>query len=231
MKKHAIIVAGGTGVRMGTSQPKQFLEIAGEPVLVHTIRTFIKAFSDIRLTLVLPSNHIQEGSLLIANKFDHPIEIVSGGETRFHSVQKGLATVNEEAVVFVHDAVRCLVSTELIQSCYQEALATGSAVPVLSSRDSIRFMEEGQHRVLNREQVLLVQTPQVFKSNWILSAFQVPYDSSFTDEATVLEKAGYTINLIEGEESNIKITRPVDLHIAAVWLQEKNKIKDEPAAD
>jgi 2-C-methyl-D-erythritol 4-phosphate cytidylyltransferase len=121
-------------------------------------------------------------------------------------VQRGLATVKEKSVVFVHDAVRCLVSTQLIQSCYQQALTTGSAVPVLSSRDSIRFLEEGKHRVLNREQVLLVQTPQVFHSEWILSAFQVPYNSSFTDEATVVEMAGYPIKLIEGEESNIKIT-------------------------
>jgi 2-C-methyl-D-erythritol 4-phosphate cytidylyltransferase len=223
MKKHAVIVAGGTGVRMETSQPKQFLEIAGKPVIVHTLRAFLTAFEDIKLTVVLPVNHMQEGTQLITSRFDYPVEIVEGGETRFHSVQRGLATVKEKSVVFVHDAVRCLVSAQLIQSCYQQALTTGSAVPVLSSRDSIRFLEEGKHRVLNREQVLLVQTPQVFHSEWILSAFQVPYNSSFTDEATVVEMAGYTIKLIEGEESNIKITRPVDLHIAAEWLQEKKR--------
>lgn len=231
MKKHAVIVAGGIGVRMGASQPKQFLEIEGEPVIVHTLRTFINAFPDIKLTVVLPENHIQEGTAIITSKFDHPIEIVGGGETRFHSVQNGLATVKEEAVVFVHDAVRCLVSTDLIQSCYNETLVAGSAVPVLSSRDSIRFVEQGQHRVLNRVQVMLVQTPQVFLSQWILPAFQVPYDTAFTDEATVVERAGHTIKLIEGEESNIKITRPVDLHIAAAWLQEKNRVKGQPAAD
>jgi 2-C-methyl-D-erythritol 4-phosphate cytidylyltransferase len=231
MRKHAVIVAGGTGVRMGTSQPKQFLEIAGEPVIVHTLRAFMLAFPDIQLTVVLPQNFIEEGTNLITSKLDYPVEIVGGGETRFHSVQNGLATVKEEAVVFVHDAVRCLVSAALIRSCYEEALITGSAVPVLTSRDSIRFMEQGEHRVLNREQVLLVQTPQVFLSSCILPAFQVPYDSSFTDEATVVEKAGYTIKLVQGEESNIKITRPVDLLIAAEWMHEKNRIKDEPAAD
>lgn len=228
MKKHAVIVAGGTGVRMGVPQPKQFLEIAGEPIIIHTLRAFAKAFSDIQLTLVLPANHLQEGAALIASKLDIPVQLVAGGETRFHSVQNGLATVKEDAVVFVHDAVRCLVSTDLIQICYQNALVTGSAVPVLKSSDSIRFMEQGKHRVLNREQVLLVQTPQVFLSTLILPAFQVSYDVSFTDEATVVERAGHIVNLVEGEESNIKITRPVDLRIAAEWLLEKKAVIDQP---
>jgi len=228
MKKHAVIVAGGTGVRMGVPQPKQFLEIAGEPIIIHTLRAFAKAFSDIQLTLVLPANHLQEGAALIASKLDITVQLVAGGETRFHSVQNGLATVKEDAVVFVHDAVRCLVSTDLIQICYQNALVTGSAVPVLKSSDSIRFMEQGKHRVLNREQVLLVQTPQVFLSTLILPAFQVSYDVSFTDEATVVERAGHIVNLVEGEESNIKITRPVDLRIAAEWLLEKKAVIDQP---
>ncbi|MFM7510472.1 MAG: 2-C-methyl-D-erythritol 4-phosphate cytidylyltransferase [Bacteroidota bacterium] len=231
MKKHAVIVAGGTGVRMGVPQPKQFLEIAGEPIIIHTLRAFAKAFSDIQLTLVLPANHLQEGAALIASKLDIPVQLVAGGETRFHSVQNGLATVKEDAVVFVHDAVRCLVSTDLIQICYQNALVTGSAVPVLKSSDSIRFMEQGKHRVLNREQVLLVQTPQVFLSTLILPAFQVSYDVSFTDEATVVERAGHIVNLVEGEESNIKITRPVDLRIAAEWLLEKKAVNDQPTVD
>lgn len=231
MKKHAVIVAGGTGVRMGVPQPKQFLEIAGEPIIIHTLRAFAKAFSDIQLTLVLPANHLQEGAALIASKLDIPVQIVAGGETRFHSVQNGLATVKEDAVVFVHDAVRCLVSTDLIQICYQNALVAGSAVPVLKSSDSIRFMEQEKHRVLNREQVLLVQTPQVFLSTLILPAFQVSYDVSFTDEATVVERAGHIVNLVEGEESNIKITRPVDLRIAAEWLLEKKAVSDQPTVD
>jgi len=231
MKKHAVIVAGGTGVRMGVPQPKQFLEIAGEPIIIHTLRAFAKAFSDIQLTVVLPANHLQEGAALIASKLDIPVQLVAGGETRFHSVQNGLATVKEDAVVFVHDAVRCLVSTDLIQICYQNALVAGSAVPVLKSSDSIRFMEQGKHRVLNREQVLLVQTPQVFLSTLILPAFQVSYDVSFTDEATVVERAGHIVNLVEGEESNIKITRPVDLRIAAEWLLEKKAVNDQPTVD
>lgn len=231
MKKHAVIVAGGTGVRMGVPQPKQFLDIAGEPIIIHTLRAFAKAFSDIQLTLVLPANHLQEGAALIASKLDIPVQLVAGGETRFHSVQNGLATVKEDAVVFVHDAVRCLVSTDLIQICYQNALVAGSAVPVLKSSDSIRFMEHGKHRVLNREQVLLVQTPQVFLSTLILPAFQVSYDVSFTDEATVVERAGHIVNLVEGEESNIKITRPVDLRIAAEWLLEKKAVNDQPTVD
>jgi len=231
MKKHAVIVAGGTGVRMGVPQPKQFLEIAGEPIIIHTLRAFAKAFSDIQLTVVLPANHLQEGAALIASKLDIPVQLVAGGETRFHSVQNGLATVKEDAVVFVHDAVRCLVSTDLIQICYQNALVAGTAVPVLKSSDSIRFMEQGKHRVLNREQVLLVQTPQVFLSTLILPAFQVSYDVSFTDEATVVERAGHIVNLVEGEESNIKITRPVDLRIAAEWLLEKKAVNDQPTVD
>jgi len=226
MKKHAIIVAGGAGVRMGNAQPKQFLEIEGEPIIIHSLRAFVAAFSDIQLTVVLPINHFQEGAALIASRFDYPVQLVAGGDTRFHSVQNGLATVKEHSIVFVHDAVRCLVSTALLQSCYDNALVSGSAVPVLPSRDSIRFMEKGKHQVVDREQVLLVQTPQVFLSSLILPAFQIAYDPSFTDEATVVERTGHVINFVAGEESNIKITRPIDLRIAAEWLQAKKEVKD-----
>ncbi|MBM3412193.1 MAG: 2-C-methyl-D-erythritol 4-phosphate cytidylyltransferase [Bacteroidetes bacterium] len=221
MKKHAIIVAGGIGVRMGSTQPKQFLEIAGDPIIIHTLRAFVDAFSDIQLTVVLPINYFQEGAVLITSRFNHTVHFVTGGDTRFHSVQNGLATVKEQSMVFVHDAVRCLVSTALIRSCYEHALVSGSAVPVLPSKDSIRLMEQGKHRVVDREKVLLVQTPQVFLSSLILPAFKIAYDPTFTDEATVVEKTGHVIGFVEGEDTNIKITRPIDLQIAADWLQEK----------
>ena len=155
---------------------------------------------------------------IVSTFFNAPVEFVEGGETRFHSVKNGLSLVNERAVVFVHDAVRCLLSPSLITRCFEQAKQQGSAIPVITAKDSIRLLTTTGNQSLNREQVMLVQTPQVFLSDWILPAFEVTYESSFTDEASVVEKSGRPIHLIAGEVSNIKITEPVDLLIAEQWL-------------
>jgi 2-C-methyl-D-erythritol 4-phosphate cytidylyltransferase len=139
--------------------------------------------------------------------------------TRFHSVANGLRLVEADSVVFVHDGVRCLVSTALVHRCYEEALASGSAIPVIDSRDSIRMVMDDGNVVIDRTRIKLVQTPQTFLSKILLPAYQTEYRLAFTDEATVVEAAGHTVQLVEGEANNIKITMPVDLVIAAQLLE------------
>jgi 2-C-methyl-D-erythritol 4-phosphate cytidylyltransferase len=223
MKKYAIIVAGGTGTRMGRSMPKQFLLLHDKPILYYTLKTFLESYEDMNIILVLPEEYSDMGKEIIDAFFDYSrIQVTFGGETRFHSVQNGLKLVQDESIVFVHDAVRCLVSTELIQLCYEHTLQMGSAVPVIRSKDSVRFLnEEGNdNEVIDRNKVVLVQTPQTFHSKILLPAFEIDYKERFTDEATVVEAFGLKISLVEGEEDNIKITRPVDLLIAEALLQE-----------
>jgi 2-C-methyl-D-erythritol 4-phosphate cytidylyltransferase len=228
MKKVAVIVAGGTGQRMNHTTPKQFIQLANQPLLVHTIRSFLSAYNDLQLVVVLPASHEMQGKLIIDEYFpDAPIQLTTGGETRFHSVQNGLRFVTEESIVFVHDGVRCLVSAELIQRCYETAVASGSAIPSLVSSDSIRIRTGEGHRPHDRNEIYLIQTPQTFHSSWILPAFQQAYNPSFTDEATVVETTGRSLTLVEGEESNIKITRPVDLLIAAQWLSLRGVANDQ----
>ncbi len=223
MKKYAIIVAGGTGKRMGLSIPKQFLLLHDKPVLYYTVRAFLEAYPDMQIVLVLPEEYSDMGKEIIDAYFDYSrIQVTFGGETRFHSVQNGLKLVDSESIIFVHDAVRCLVSTELIQLCYEHTLQMGSAVPVIRSRDSMRFLnEEGNdNEVIDRNKVVMIQTPQTFHSKILLPAFEIDYKERFTDEATVVESFGLKISLVEGDENNIKITRPVDLLIAQAVLEE-----------
>jgi 2-C-methyl-D-erythritol 4-phosphate cytidylyltransferase len=215
MKKFAIIVAGGTGSRMNNSTPKQFLLLRGKPVLYHTIKSFLQSYDDMHIILVLPQDHIAAGQEIIDAFFDYSrIQIAIGGRTRFHSVQNGLQMVNEESIVFVHDAVRCLVSVELIQRCYNAAIENGSAIPVIGSKDSVRLITDEGNEALERAAVKLVQTPQTFHSKILVPAYQIDYKDRFTDEATVVEAFGLKVILVEGEENNFKITRPVDLIIA-----------------
>jgi 2-C-methyl-D-erythritol 4-phosphate cytidylyltransferase len=221
IKKIAIIVAGGTGQRMGSVVPKQFLEIEGKAILMHTIDQFIAAFDDIELVVVLPEGYIQQGQKLISKKFKTTIQFVAGGDTRFQSVKNGLAKVTEKSIVFVHDAVRCLLTPALVQRCYQQALDKGSAIPAVSSTDTVRIMENEHHKLFDREKVMLIQTPQTFQSEILLAAFKQDYQLSFTDEANVVEANGQEIFLVDGEFENIKITRPLDLAIATYVLTKR----------
>lgn len=215
MRKNAIIVAGGTGSRMGGNLPKQFMLLKGKPVLYYTLKTFLEAYDDLQIILVLPVEHTDLGQEIIDAWFDKDrIRITAGGDTRFQSVKNGLALVTEESVIFVHDGVRCLVTKDLIHRCYGQAAETGSAIPVVASKDSIRLLTEEGSDVLDRNRVMLVQTPQTFHSKILLPAFQIDYKDKFTDEATVVEAYGLKVSLVEGEENNIKITRPVDLLLA-----------------
>jgi 2-C-methyl-D-erythritol 4-phosphate cytidylyltransferase len=222
MKKTAIIVAGGTGQRMGSVVPKQFLAIEGKTILLHTIDQFVAAFSDINFVIVLPAGYIQEGQDLIASSgLTQPCQFVAGGDTRFQSVKNGLAQVDPEAIVFVHDAVRCLLTPALIQRCYQQAVEKGSAIPAVSATDSIRVIEGTGHHVVDRENVMMIQTPQTFNAALLIKAFEQGYQPSFTDEANVVEAGGTPVYLVDGEFENIKITRPLDLAIAEYILAKR----------
>lgn len=219
-QKIAIIVAGGSGQRMGSATPKQFLTLAGKPVLYHTIAAFMAAYEDMHIVLVIPEAH-KAGIATVLTAFDRPpsVTLVNGGETRFHSVRNGLQVIKGDAVVFVHDGVRPLVSPSLIRTCYEQASVQGSAVPAIELKDSIREVDDEGNMAADRSRFRIIQTPQTFLSEWLLPAFEQPYDPLFTDEATVVERMGHAIHLVEGEEHNIKITRPADLAVAAAFLQ------------
>ncbi len=215
MNKYAIIVAGGTGTRMGRSLPKQFILLKDKPVLYYTLKTFLESYADLQIILVLPVEFTDMGQEIIDAYFDKErIKITAGGDTRFQSVKNGLALVHQEAIIFVHDGVRCLLSKELIHRCYAQAVETGTAIPAIISKDSIRLLTEEGNEAYDRNKVMLIQTPQTFHSKILLPAFQIDYKDKFTDEATVVEAYGMKVSLVEGEENNIKITRPVDLLIA-----------------
>ena len=220
MKKYAVIVAAGTGSRMGGDVPKQFMLLKDKPILSYSIKIFIDAFDDLEVILVLPLAFLDEGQEIIDGYFDKQrIKITTGGDTRFQSVKNGLSLIEEESIIFVHDAVRCLASTELIRRCYEVAMQTGSAIPVVSPRDSIRLISAEGSETIDRTRVVMVQTPQTFHSKILLPAYEIDYKDKFTDEATVVEAYGLKVSLTEGEETNIKITRPVDLVIAENILE------------
>ena len=222
MKKYAIIVAGGSGTRMGGHLPKQFMLLRDKPVLYYTLKTFIESFEDLQVILVLPMDYTDMGQEIIDAFFDKDrIRITAGGDTRFQSVKNGLSLVEEESVVFVHDGVRCLLTKELIHRCYAMAAETGTAIPAIPSKDSIRLITDEGNAAFDRNRVMLIQTPQTFHSKILLPAFQIDYKDKFTDEATVVEAYGMKVSLIEGEENNIKITRPVDLLLAEQILEER----------
>ena len=215
MNKYAIIVAGGTGTRMGAALPKQFLLLKDKPVLYYTLKVFLESYDDLQIILVVPIKYTNMGQEIIDAYFDKSrIRITAGGDTRFQSVKNGLALIKQEAIIFVHDGVRCLLSKELIHRCYAIAVETGTAIPAIVSKDSIRLLTAEGNIVYDRNKVMTVQTPQTFQSNILLPAFQVEFEDKFTDEATVVEAFGMKVSLVEGEENNIKITRPIDLLIA-----------------
>ena len=220
MKKYAVIVAAGSGLRMGTSIPKQFLLLHGKPIVWYTIETFLQAFDDIEIILVMADDYMDTGKKIIqTTKSPDHIRLIAGGETRFHSVKNGIQHIHHPSIVFVHDAVRCLVSQALIHNCYHAAMEKGNAIPAIKSTDSIRIEKENGNEVVDRNKVMIIQTPQTFQSDIIKSAFAQDYSETFTDEASVVEQQGIKINLVEGEKTNIKITQPIDLIIAEHLLK------------
>ncbi len=216
-----IIVAGGGGTRMGGTIPKQFRLLGMRPVLAHTLDRFHRALPAAQLIVVLPAAHIEYWKQLKA-RFDVPAHtIVEGGAERFHSVKNGLAAVAyDAAIVGVQDAVRPLASEALIRRAAGEAARYGSAVPVVEAVDSYRCVDaEGRSRILDRRTLRIVQTPQFFDRALLDRAYEQPYTTAFTDDASVVEAAGEAVHLCDGERGNIKLTTPDDLTIAAALLE------------
>jgi 2-C-methyl-D-erythritol 4-phosphate cytidylyltransferase len=219
MKKFAIIVAGGSGNRMATDIPKQFLELAGKPVLMHTMESFSNFDPECVLIIVLPEQHREYWTgLCLKHSFTLPHRVVAGGQTRFHSVQNGLKLIGGEGIVFIHDGVRPLVSPQTIERCSRMAQKNGNAIPVLPINESLRQQKGSQSVSVDRTLYLSVQTPQTFRCDQILQAYQQNYDPSFTDDASVAEKAGFPIFMVEGNRENIKITTPTDLIFAEAFF-------------
>ena len=220
MKKFVILVAGGSGIRMGSEIPKQFLELCGKPVLMHTIQVFHNFDPESKIILVLPEDQqpFWKG-LCLKHSFSLIHQIVSGGKTRFHSVKNGLSQIEGEGIVFIHDGVRPLVSRETLSRCLETAQESGNAIPVLPVTESLRKLEGNQNISVDRSQYFSVQTPQTFRSKQILEAFQQHFDPAFTDDASVAEKAGFPIFMVEGNSENIKITTPTDLIVAEALLR------------
>ena len=220
IKKYAVVVAGGRGLRMGASVPKQFLPLLGKPLLCYAIQAFAATLRGIHIILVLPPDQLNSAKTVLKSYLGNiDVTTVAGGDTRYESVQNGLAKVNDDGVVFVHDGVRPLLSPELIQRCYQQTLDKGSAIPVVPVMESIRIIDNDGSKSINREQLRIIQTPQTFLTRIILPAFQQPYQPSFTDEANVVEAHGTAIHLIDGALENIKVTTPEDMLIAETLLK------------
>lgn len=220
MKRYAIIVAGGKGTRMGSELPKQFLTLAGKPVLAHTLDNFHRFDPTMELVVVLPASQ-QEYWKQLCNDYriNIPHRIASGGETRFHSVHNGLALLPDEGLVAIHDGVRPLVAHTVIEACFETALTYGGAIPTLPLTDSLRqLLPDGISRAEDRSRFVTVQTPQTFRCSEIKQAYDQPYRETFTDDASVYEAAGYTPRLVKGNHENLKITLPVDLALAEILL-------------
>lgn len=222
MKKTVIIVAGGKGSRFGSDIPKQFLLLSGRPVLMSTIEQFVKYDKEINIILVLPSDQIDYwGSLCLEYKFELEHKIVSGGETRFQSVKNGLLEITIGDLVAVHDGVRPLVSIETISRTFEAAVQNDAVIPVMDPVDSIREISELSSKPVDRNNYKLVQTPQVFKANVLLQAYNQEFIPEFTDDASVVEKAGFKVTLVEGNCENIKITSKKDLTIAEALMRNR----------
>lgn len=219
MKLFAVIVAAGSGKRMGRGTPKQYIELDGKPVLMHTIERF-RAFNDsIEIITVLPENQLRYWAELQKRyNFNVPHTIVKGGPTRFYSVRNGLMFVDGEGIVAIHDGVRPFVSIDTIKRCFETAEKLGNAIPVISPADSLRMVTGSCNTHIDRLSIKQVQTPQVFEAGLIKNAYRQEFSPEFTDDATVLEKTGVKINLVEGNRENIKITNPEDLIFCAALL-------------
>lgn len=225
MKYFAVIVAGGSGLRMQTEIPKQFLILNGKPVIMHTISAFLASPQKPEILVVLNEQHFGLWEILCEQySFNLKPQLVSGGNTRFYSVKAALDLIEEESVIAIHDAVRPLIHPETIAAAYELALQKGNAVVAVPSKDSVRLQNQnGVSQSLNRSAVFLVQTPQTFQSKIIKKAYEQLYDEYFTDDASVAERAGEQINLLAGDPDNFKITFPIDLRLAEMILTEKSR--------
>lgn len=222
---YVIIVAGGKGLRMGSDIPKQFLPIGGKPVLMRTLERFRAYSADLQIILVLPEAQQDYWRQLCEEyHFDVEYQLANGGQTRFHSVQNGLALVPDDAegVVGVHDGVRPFPSIEVIKNCYETARTAKAVIPVIPVVETVRHLEKEGSVTVPRDEYKLVQTPQTFDIQLLKAANRQPYNDGFTDDASVVESYGHAITLVEGNRENIKITTPYDLTVAEALLAPHN---------
>jgi 2-C-methyl-D-erythritol 4-phosphate cytidylyltransferase len=226
MTKYVVLVAGGSGSRMNSKLPKQFIEIGGLPILIHSINAFRAYWAGIQIILVLPQTDMAYWETLCQKHQlnTQNITVVAGGHTRFHSCQNGIAAIKDpNSLVAIHDAVRPFVSTQILAQGFEIAHSQGTAVCGVKAYESVRYTDTGgSTKALNRDQVYLVQTPQIFKKEILEKAYKQPYSDVFTDDASVVEQAGYAINMYEGSRNNIKITTPTDLALAEILLKNDN---------
>ncbi len=220
MKRQLIIVAGGSGKRMGLEIPKQFVNIKGKPLLMWTAELFMKCRIAAPFILVLPQCYFELWSELCQkHNFLLSYKLVEGGNTRFQSVFNGLNEIEDNSVVAIHDGVRPFVSASVVENAFIVAQHKGNAVPAIEIKESVRKIENGENTVYHRNLLRIVQTPQVFNSAIIKKAYHQKFTDEFTDDASVVEHLGYKINLIEGNFENIKITTPSDLDIASAMMK------------
>lgn len=217
MKQSVVIVAGGKGLRMGGELPKQFLTLHDKPIIFHTIASFQKALPKASIILVLPKSEMARWMKLSLNTPFQKLTVVEGGETRFDSVKAGLTMV-EGGIVGIHDAVRPLVNETTIKTTFEAAQKHKGAIPVIPLKDSLRKLEGEKSTAVNRGEYCLVQTPQCFYTDLLKSAYEKEFSILFTDDATVFEAAGHSLELVSGNAENIKITTPEDLKIAEFLL-------------
>ena len=219
MEHSTIIVAGGTGKRLGGPVPKQFQTVKGRPLLMWTIEAFHRFDPAMAIIVVLPLTHFDIWkALCMGHRFFVHHDVVAGGEQRWHSVKAGLEKVEHDGLVAVHDGVRPLVSTDLIARCFAAADEKAAAIPVVPVVPSIRETTAEGSRALDRSRLVAVQTPQCFHADLLRKAFEQPYDSTFTDEATLVERMGVKVALVEGEANNIKVTTAADMRLVEMLL-------------
>ena len=220
-EEYALVVAGGKGSRMGTSLPKQFLSLAGKPLILHTLDAFYQYSENIKVVLVLPGEDFATWKKICEQHgFDRDLTLVEGGASRFQSVKRGLEKVGGNGLVAIHDGVRPLVNQKMIALSFQTAAIHQTAIAAVPLKDSIRMVNGEENQALNRASYALIQTPQTFSIPLIKSAYTQQEDPKLTDDASVAEKAGYKIKLYEGHYNNIKITTPEDLVVAEAILKQ-----------
>lgn len=224
--EYAIIVAGGKGTRIKSKVPKQFLELLGLPILMHTINAFFRYSEHITVILVLPEDDVETWEMLCQkHRFTKPVILQKGGDTRFQSVKNGLEKIEGDGLVAIHDGVRPLVSEDIIGASFRLAAVHQSAVAAVRLKESLRMTDQDNTKSMDRSRFRLIQTPQTFQVSLIKKAYQTKDDPSFTDDASVAEKAGHVISLFEGSYDNIKITTPEDLIVAEALLNSKLRIE------
>jgi 2-C-methyl-D-erythritol 4-phosphate cytidylyltransferase len=220
MKKAVIIVAAGSGIRMGGEVPKQYLQLSGKPLIVHTLERFLRFDPQLKIVVVLSPGHREQWDQISGSyHIQGELTLAEGGDTRYDSVKNGLSHIGKGIITGIHDAVRPFVSQATLARCYDAAASSGSGIPVIEMDESVRMLDQmGGSSHMDRSRLRRVQTPQVFLSERIKQAYELPFDSAYTDDASVYESLFGEVTLVEGNRENIKITTPTDMKLASLLI-------------